>query len=57
MLRCYCCGKPITDRIALVAMSDNVDRVFIVHPKDCLKLVIDDASNLTLVKVEKTKCN
>jgi hypothetical protein len=30
-LRCYICGKAATEAFCVVAMSQDVDRVFIVH--------------------------
>jgi aspartate carbamoyltransferase regulatory subunit len=42
-LRCYVCGKPIHGQIALVSPSPNeVDRVFVCHPEECLSDVQED---------------
>lgn len=33
-LRCYCCGEPIFDEVALVTQSETeVDRVFVMLPE------------------------
>ena len=50
LLRCYVCGKPITDTsFRLVSLSKNVDRVFIVD-NGCLDRVQDDAATAILVE-------
>lgn len=52
-LRCYVCGKPVTGRIVLVAMSKDVDRVFILHPGRCLDVVGGDAEIRVQVQEKK----
>lgn len=32
-LRCYCCGEPVGERIALVALRHGCDRVFVLLPE------------------------
>lgn len=39
-IRCYVCGKTITGNIALVSMSNNVDRVF-TSDLECVKFLSD----------------
>jgi hypothetical protein len=42
-LRCYCCGEPIGQTVALVTMQpDSADRVFVLLPEHVERL--DDAA-------------
>jgi hypothetical protein len=54
-LRCYVCGNPCEDKFYLVAMSEPVDRVFIVHEGEFCFSRIEDGSLNVAVYVQVTK--
>jgi DNA-directed RNA polymerase subunit N (RpoN/RPB10) len=49
-LRCYVCGKPTGDQFAVVAMSKDSDRAFVVHTGSCLDRVDEDVEVRIIVE-------
>jgi hypothetical protein len=49
--RCYVCGGGLKKRVRLVAMTLDIDRVFLVH-EECYDLVKDDDRWHTLAVLE-----
>ncbi len=50
-VRCYVCGEKMEQFFTLVAMSEDVDRVFIVHSGRCAERV--DGENMVMIRVER----
>jgi len=42
--RCYVCGEPVGASFKLVALTKEVDRVFVIHAGECVKRVEDAAT-------------
>ncbi|HEY4723994.1 MAG TPA: hypothetical protein VII92_19225 [Anaerolineae bacterium] len=40
-LRCYVCGKAATEEFCVASMSQDVDRVFVIHV-ECVRRALDD---------------
>lgn len=52
-LRCYCCGQPIKDRVALTTSGGDVqDRVFTMLPEH-IKCLDDPENDVLMARIEE----